>query len=238
MSVRLTDLPQASELTGAEITVVVQGGVSKQATVLDIYGKGPQGEPGPQGPSGPPGATGIQGPKGDTGPQGPQGETGPKGDKGDKGDTGDKGDKGDKGDTGDTGPQGPQGVTGPQGPKGDKGDKGDTGDTGPQGPQGPMGSLLGVTTIAGTTHTLAAGNNGYLLYCTSSSPVTITTAVGLGEAFSCMVVQGGTGQVTVVQGSGTTLTSYGNLLSTAGRYAAISVFTPAADTFLVTGQTA
>lgn len=163
MSVRLTDLPQASELTGAEITVVVQGGVSKQATVLDIYGKGPQGP---------------------------------------------------------------------------KGDKGDTGDTGPQGPQGPMGSLLGVTTITGTTHTLAEGDDGHLLYCTSSSPVTITTAVGLGEAFSCMVVQGGTGQVTVVQGSGTTLTSYGNLLSTAGRYAAISVFTPAADTFLVTGQTA
>jgi hypothetical protein len=184
MSVRLTDLPQASELTGAEITVVVQGGVSKQATVLDIYGKGPQGEPGPQGPSGPPGATGIQGPKGDTGPQGPQGTPGP------------------------------------------------------QGPQGPMGSLLGVTTITGTTHTLAAGNNGYLLYCTSSSPVTITTASGLGEAFSCMVVQGGTGQVTVAQGSGTTLTSYGDLLSTAGRHAAISVFTPAADTFLVTGQTA
>ena len=79
MSVRLTDLPQASELTGAEITVVVQGGVSKQATVLDIYGKGPQGEPGPQGPSGPPGATGIQGLKGDTGPQGPQGTPGPQG---------------------------------------------------------------------------------------------------------------------------------------------------------------
>ena len=57
MSVRLTDLPQASELTGTEITVVVQGGVSKKATVLDIYGKGPQGEPGPQGPSGPLGAT-------------------------------------------------------------------------------------------------------------------------------------------------------------------------------------
>lgn len=160
MSVRLTDLPQASELTGAEITVVVQGGVSKQATVLDIYGKGPQGEPGPQG------------------------------------------------------------------------------ETGPQGPQGPMGSLLGVTTIAGTTHTLAEGDDGHLLYCTSSSPVTITTAVGLGEAFSCMVVQGGAGQVTVVQGSGTTLTSYGNLLSTAGQHATISVFTPAADTFLVTGQTA
>lgn len=98
MSVRLTDLPQASELTGTGITVVVQGGVSKQATVLDIYGKGPQGEPGPPGPAGEPGATGIQGPQGETGPQGPQGTPGP---------------------------QGPAGETGPQGPKGDKGDQGD-----------------------------------------------------------------------------------------------------------------
>lgn len=98
MSVKLTDLPPATELTGSEITVVVQGGVSKQATVLDIYGKGPQGEPGPVGPSGPPGATGIQGPKGDTGPQGPQGTPGPQGPQGETGPKGDKGDKGDQGD--------------------------------------------------------------------------------------------------------------------------------------------
>lgn len=88
MSVRLTDLPQASGLTGTEITVVVQGGVSKKATVLDIYGKGPQGEPGPQGPSGPPGATGIQGLKGDTGPQGSQGPQGLQGIQGEPGPAG------------------------------------------------------------------------------------------------------------------------------------------------------
>ena len=100
-----------------------------------------------------------------------------------------------------------------------------------------MGSLLGVTTITGTTHTLQAANDGHMLYCTSSSPVTINTAPGLGAAFSAMIIQAGTGQVTVAQGSGTTLASYANLLKTAGRYAAISVFTPVADTFIVTGQT-
>ena len=124
--------------------------------------------------------------------------------------------------------QGPEGQQGPQGAEGQEGDPG---------PAGPMGSLLGVTTITGTTHTLQAANDGHMLYCTSSSPVTINTAPGLGAAFSAMIIQGDTGQVTVAQGSGTTLASYANLLKTAGRYAAISVFTPVADTFIVTGQT-
>ena len=110
------------------------------------------------------------------------------------------------------------------------------GPEGAAGPAGPMGSLLGVTTITGNTHTLEAANDGHMLYCTSSSAVTINTAPGLGAAFSALIIQGGTGQVTVAQGSGTTLASFGNLLKTAGRYAAISVFTPVADTFIVTGQ--
>lgn len=126
------------------------------------------------------------------------------------------------------------GIRGPEGPQGPEGPEGQDGAAGPA---GPMGSLMGVTTITGNTHTLQAANDGHMLYCTSSSAVTINTAPGLGAAFSAMIIQGGAGQVTVAQGSGTTLASFSNLLKTAGRYAAISVFTPVADTFIVTGQT-
>ena len=135
------------------------------------------------------------------------------------------------------GSAGPQGQDGSAGPQGQDGAAGPQGQDGAAGPAGPMGSLLGVTTITGNSHTLEAANDGHMLYCTALSAVTISTAPGLGAAFSAMIIQGGTGQVTVAQGSGTTLASFGNLLKTAGRYAAISVFTPVADTFILTGQT-
>ena len=99
-----------------------------------------------------------------------------------------------------------------------------------------MGSLLGVKTISGTSYTLTVADNGFLLYCTSDSAVTITTASGLGAAFSCMIVQGGAGQITIGQGAGTTVVAYGGMRKTAGQYAALTLITPAADTFLAAGQ--
>lgn len=76
-------------------------------------------------------------------PKGPKGDPGPPGEKGEKGDPGEHGEKGEKGDPGEKGEQGiqgPQGVQGPPGPKGDPGEKGDDGPQGPQGPQGPKGN--------------------------------------------------------------------------------------------------
>jgi hypothetical protein len=95
-----------------------------------------------------------------------------------------------------------------------------------------------IITEAGTTKTLASGDNGKVIYCTSNSAVTITTAVDLGAGFSCVVIQGGDGQVTIDQGSSTTRVSYGSLFKTAGKYAAINIISPVADTFIVSGQTA
>lgn len=95
-----------------------------------------------------------------------------------------------------------------------------------------------IITESGTTRTLSATDNGKIIYCTSSSAITITTAASLGAGFSCTIIQGGTGQITVAQGSSTTLVSYGSFVKTAGQYAAISVVCPVADTFLLMGQTA
>jgi hypothetical protein len=94
----------------------------------------------------------------------------------------------------------------------------------------------GVVTEAGTTRTLSATDNGKVIYCTSGSAVTITTASGLGAGFSCLVIQGGAGQITFAQGGGTTLVSYASLVKTAGQYAAASIVCPAADTFVLAGN--
>lgn len=96
----------------------------------------------------------------------------------------------------------------------------------------------GIITDATTSRTLSATDNGKVLYFTSSSAITVTTATGLGAGFSCLIVQGGTGQVTVNQGSSTTRVSFGSYTKTAGQYALINVVCPVADTFILGGQLA
>ena len=127
-------------------------------------------------------------------------------------------------------------LTLPAGADGPQGQMGPAGVDGAQGPQGPMGSLLGVTTIAGTAYALSAADDGRLLYCTADTAVTITTAA-LPAAFSCMVIQGGAGQISIAAGAGTTVAAFGGMVKTAGQYAALTVFAPVADTFIVSGQT-
>jgi hypothetical protein len=93
-----------------------------------------------------------------------------------------------------------------------------------------------VVTDATTSRTLSAADANKIIYCTSSSATTITTAAGLGAGFNCTIIQGGTGKVTVAQGSSTTLVSYSSLFSTMGRYAVISLVAPVANTFIAAGN--
>jgi len=93
-----------------------------------------------------------------------------------------------------------------------------------------------VVTDATTSRTLSAADANKIIYCTSSSATTITTAAGLGAGFNCTIIQGGTGKVTVAQGASTTLVSYSSLFSTIGRYAVISLVAPVADTFIAAGN--
>lgn len=93
-----------------------------------------------------------------------------------------------------------------------------------------------ISTVSGASYTLSGSDNGKVLYFTSSSAVTVTTASGLGVGFTCSMIQGGTGQITVAQGSGSTLVSYQSLLKSAGQYAMISLVSPVANTFVAVGQ--
>ena len=96
-------------------------------------------------------------------------------------------------------------------------------------------SASGIVTEAGTSRTLSAADNGKVIYCTSGSATTVTCATGLGAGFSCTIIQGGAGKVTVAAGSAT-LNSYSGLLSTMGQYAVVSLISPTADTFIAAGN--
>lgn len=93
----------------------------------------------------------------------------------------------------------------------------------------------GIVTEAGTSRTLSTADNGKVIFCTSVSAVTITCAIGLGKGFSCTIIQGGAGKVTLAAGAAT-LDSYSGLLSTMGEYAVISLISAVADEFLAAGN--
>lgn len=92
-----------------------------------------------------------------------------------------------------------------------------------------------IVTESGTTRTLSAADNGKVIYCTSSSAVTINCAAGLGVGFNCTIIQGGAGKVTIAA-NGQTLNSYSGLLSTMGQYAVVSLIAPVANTFIAAGN--
>ena len=92
-----------------------------------------------------------------------------------------------------------------------------------------------LVTESGTSRTLSATDNAKIIYCTSSSAVTITCATGLGVGFNCTIIQGGTGKVTVAAGAAT-LVSYSSLFSTMGQYAVISLVSPVSGTFVAAGN--
>lgn len=96
----------------------------------------------------------------------------------------------------------------------------------------------GYVTDSTTSRTLASSDNGKIIYFTNSSAVTVTTATGLTAGFSCLLVQGGAGQITVAQGASTTRVNRSGQYKTAGQYAGISVLCPVGNLFILMGDTA
>lgn len=92
-----------------------------------------------------------------------------------------------------------------------------------------------VNVQGGTSYTLAASDNGKIISCTSNSPVTITVPA-LTIGFNCLIVQRGTGQVTLVNGSGGTVNNRYNFNKTAGRHAIMSLVSVEAGQFISSGD--
>jgi len=91
-------------------------------------------------------------------------------------------------------------------------------------------------TEATTSRTLSATDNGKIIYCTSSSAVTISCPDGLAVGFNATIIQAGTGKVTLAASGTATLNSYSALFSTMGQYAVVSVVSAVADEFIAAGN--
>jgi hypothetical protein len=90
-------------------------------------------------------------------------------------------------------------------------------------------------TESGTTKTLAAADNGTIIVCSSSSAVTITVPASLPSGFNCMIIQSGSGQVSL-SASSTTLNNR-NGSATAGQYAIMTLVHLGSNVFVVSGDT-
>ena len=91
-----------------------------------------------------------------------------------------------------------------------------------------------VNTQSGTTYTLTATDNGKIISCTSNSAVTITVPA-LTSGFNCLIVQRGTGQITLST-SGSTINNRYNFNKTAGQHAIMSLVSVAAGVFVSSGD--
>ncbi len=95
-----------------------------------------------------------------------------------------------------------------------------------------------ITTDSSTSRTLSNSDNGKVLYFSNPSAITVTTATGLTSGFSCLLVQGGAGQITVAQGASTTRVNRSGQYKSAGQYAGISLICPVGNLFILMGDTA
>lgn len=90
-------------------------------------------------------------------------------------------------------------------------------------------------TSSPSSFTLASTDNNKIFLITTSSALTITVPNSLPVGFSCQVIQGGTGQITFVQGTGVTLSS-ANGLSTRATNSVIGLVMNTTTTGFVFGD--
>lgn len=93
-------------------------------------------------------------------------------------------------------------------------------------------------TASGTTDTISSADNGYVIYYTNASAVTVTVNNTLAVGFTCTIVQSGAGQVTVSAGSGMTRRQRQSYTKTAGQYAIGNVHCHASGEFIFQGDLA
>jgi hypothetical protein len=88
-----------------------------------------------------------------------------------------------------------------------------------------FGPVVGaVSTQTGATYTLAATDCGTTIRFTSASLITVTTLNSLPAGCAVAIEQAGTGQVSIVAGSGTTQRSAHGFTKTYGQYALLGLF--------------
>jgi hypothetical protein len=76
----------------------------------------------------------------------------------------------------------------------------------------------------GTTYTLVAGDAGKRVKLTNAAAITLTLPNSLAADFTCMVEQGGAGQVTFSAAGGATLHNRQSHTKVAGQYGQVGVY--------------
>lgn len=107
---------------------------------------------------------------------------------------------------------------------------------------GGAGIVSAIKAETGTTYTFVVGDVNKFITCDNSSAITVTIPPDVfAEADTIMIQQKGTGQVTVVEGSGVTITSTGateDAPKTKSRYSALTIICLANNSFTVIGDVA
>lgn len=90
----------------------------------------------------------------------------------------------------------------------------------------------------GTSYTIQASDWGALIQMTNSSPNSVTIPAGLPDYFWCTVLQSGTGQTTIVQGSGASVLVFSSQMKLAGQGADCFIRRLlSADSYYMSGNT-
>ena len=89
----------------------------------------------------------------------------------------------------------------------------------------------------GTTYTLTSSDNGKVVTLNNANAINLTIAASLGDGFNCLIVQKGSGQVTLVAATGVTIANRSSETKTAGQYATVSVINIGSDTYILSGDT-
>ena len=97
-----------------------------------------------------------------------------------------------------------------------------------------------ILNITGTSYTPSISDAGKAIVCSNSSSITLTlppestTNFVIGQTF--VLIQKGTGVVTVVAGSGVTLHSKSSYVKTAGQYSEARLIKTASNEWLLSGD--
>jgi hypothetical protein len=101
--------------------------------------------------------------------------------------------------------------------------------------QGPAG-VSSYKTITGTTYTLSESDRSQILLFTNAAAITLTVPTGLSTLFDTMLVQIGTGQITVTGAGGVTIDAALSATKTAYRYAVATLLPIGTNAFILSGE--
>jgi len=93
-----------------------------------------------------------------------------------------------------------------------------------------------VRTVSGTADTLVIGDSDNIVRYTNAADITVTVPTGLGDSFSCLLLQDGAGQV-IWSESGTTIECANSHTRTGGQYTGVTLVAISSNTFRAIGQT-